>query len=354
MAEIPQPQHTTVNRIYDAYVAADDNEHRPHLGASVIGEPCERRLWYKFRWALKEVHSGRMLRLFEYGHEAEARFEKNLVAAGCEVVCRDERNEQFRVYDHGGHFGGSCDGIGRGLAEAPKTWHVLEFKTHSAKSFAQLEKVGLEKHKPLHVAQTQVYMGYMELTRSFYLAENKDTDELWSDRIRFDADKFEALRAKALRIIEAKGPLPRISSDPSSWSCKFCEFTPICHGTALPEVNCRTCCHSTPITAPPHDHGKDGGLWHCAVHDGNIPVDFQRRGCDGHRYIPVFAEKTAAAVNVVDGVVVYEVSGGRTFGNGDGSNGTITSAEMRAAGGLDALPECAEIKRQIKTARVVG
>lgn len=49
-----------------------------------------------------------------------------------------ETGRQFRVEAHGGHFGGSLDAVALGLLEAPKTCHVVEFKTHSAKSFAEL------------------------------------------------------------------------------------------------------------------------------------------------------------------------------------------------------------------------
>lgn len=355
MTAIPDPAHTTVSRIYDAYVKTAVNEHRPHLGASVIGEPCERRLWYKFRWCEQEVFDGRMLRLFETGHLAEPRFEKNLVACGCEVQVADENGHQFRVHDFGGHFGGSMDGVGRGFVEAPKTWHVLEFKTHSEKSFNKLVKERVKAAKPLHWHQMNTYCGYSDIDRAFYLAVNKNTDDIYAERVEFDAVVFAKDKAKALRIIEAEEPLPRISQDPSSFSCKFCEFTSICHGAKLPEVNCRTCCHSTAVArGQGPDDKSEGGFWHCRVHNDNVPVSFQRRGCDKHIYIPVFAEKTARGVGYESGVVIYEVSGGRTFGNGDGSDGTITSAEMRVAGSLELMPEASEIKRQVKTAVVVA
>lgn len=54
-----------------------------------------------------------------------------------------ETGRQFRVEAHGGHFGGSLDAVALGPLEAPKTWHVVEFKTHSAKSFAELVAKGV-------------------------------------------------------------------------------------------------------------------------------------------------------------------------------------------------------------------
>ena len=69
----------------------------------------------------------------------------------------------------GGSARGSCRGVwsfrclqpaGRDhLAdEAPKTWHVLEFKTHGVKSFADLTAKGVVLSKPQHAAQMQIYM----------------------------------------------------------------------------------------------------------------------------------------------------------------------------------------------------
>ena len=292
-----------------------------------------------------------MLRLFEVGHKAEERFAGGLRLAGITVETHDQDGNQFRVHDHGGHFAGSLDGVALGVVEAPKSWHVLEFKTHSAKSFAKLQKDGVRKAKPLHWAQMQTYMGYTDIDRALYLAENKDTSELYGERVKFDAEAFARIKAKAARVIDAQEPLPRISQDPSAFECKFCPFTSICHGDRLPEVNCRTCAHSTPVV-----DASDEGKWRCEYHNDHVPVDFQRTGCgSGHRYIPILLEKGARAVDFQGGAVTYEVNGtNETFANGDGSDGTLTSEELHQAGSLQLMPQAAEVKRQISTAKVVG
>ena len=69
---------------------------------------------------------------------------RNLRATGATVLEVDpETGRQWRVEAHGGHFGGSLDAVAIGLREAPKTWHVVEFKTHSAKSFRDLVAKGV-------------------------------------------------------------------------------------------------------------------------------------------------------------------------------------------------------------------
>jgi hypothetical protein len=67
-------------------------------------------------------------------------------------------------------FGGSLDGVAVNLLEAPKTWHVLEFRAHSVKSFNDLLAKKARESKPLHFAQMPTCMNLMGLTRAMSLA----------------------------------------------------------------------------------------------------------------------------------------------------------------------------------------
>ncbi|GAG27102.1 unnamed protein product, partial [marine sediment metagenome] len=71
MADIAQhllKQSKTVVAIYAHYKEVGDAEPvRGYLGASIIGHPCERYLWYVFRQCCKPEFDGRMHRLFETG-----------------------------------------------------------------------------------------------------------------------------------------------------------------------------------------------------------------------------------------------------------------------------------------------
>src|SRR6185369_15095725 len=75
-----------------------------------------------------------------------------------------------------GHFGGTPDGIIRGIPEAPATWHILELKTSNDSRWTELSKKGVELACPEHYAQMQVYMVGAKLDRALYLAVNKDDD----------------------------------------------------------------------------------------------------------------------------------------------------------------------------------
>ena len=131
-----------------------------------------------------------------------------------------------------------------GLLEAPKTWHVLEFKTHSRKSFADLTAKTVRDSKPQHFAQMQIYLHLTGLTRALYLAVNKDTDDLYVERVAADRAFAERLLEKAGRIIFAPTPPARLSEDPSWYQCRFCDHAPLCHQGQAAAVNCRTCLHS--------------------------------------------------------------------------------------------------------------
>jgi hypothetical protein len=345
MAALPEPAHSTASLIYQAYESDAEDGNRPHLGASLIGHACERFLWMTFRWVDSKKFPGRMLRLFETGQLEEPRLVKNLRRIGVEVHDVTPDGKQWRVSDLGGHFGGSMDGACVGLPEAPKTWHVLEFKTHNDKSFKELlSKGSVRLAKPQHFAQMQVYMGMTGMERALYMAVNKNDDTIYTERVEYDAVEFARLKARAERVIKANEPPLRCSNDPSWYVCKMCDFHEHCHGEKAPQVNCRTCAHSTPEL--------DGeGKWTCSLAGTSpvtIPTPVQRTGCGQHRYIPILLERFATQADYVNGDVIYTDGTGATFANGDGP-GALTSQEIRDLEQKTMLGDVAAMKQQLAT-----
>ena len=304
MAALPEPASPTRAAIFAGYEADRDDGFRPHLGASQIGKSCERALWYDFRWATPSRFPGRILRLFETGQLEEVRLVRNLRRTGATVLEVDPASgRQWRVEAHGGHFGGSLDAVALGLMEAPKTWHVVEFKTHSAKSFRELVAKGVAEAKPQHWAQMQVYMHLTGITRALYVAVCKDDDDLHVERVRADADAADRLLAKASRIIFAARPPSRISDDPCWWECRFCDHHHVCHQGAAAPATCRTCLHATPV---------EGG-WSCARWEAMLDDEAQRRGCPKHLFVPDLVP--GEVVDAGDDHVVYRMPDGATWIN---------------------------------------
>lgn len=251
------------------------NEHRNHLGASELGEPCYRMLYYKFRWFLKPQFDGRMLRLFNVGHEAEPRFIKYLRGIGFKVEEFSEDGKQFRISGVLGHYGGSLDA----KVTAPERYMldtalVLlgEFKTNNTGAgYAKVKTEDLSKSKPKHYAQMCQYGEKYGFKYGLYMIENKNDSEITFRIIELDWNYGKSLERKAEDIILAKEPPPRIAENKSFYNCKYCDFAGICHDGEQQEKNCRTCRQSTPV---------ENGEWHCSRFNAVIPPEFVKKACD--------------------------------------------------------------------------
>lgn len=80
-------------------------------------------------------------------------------------------------------------------------------------------------------------------------------------------------------IIFSDEPLEKLSEDPSFFKCKFCDYQDECHYDAIPQINCRTCAHST---------AERNGTWTCSGGPENVVIDEERQliGCTAHVYNP--------------------------------------------------------------------
>jgi len=251
----------TIAEQIDAYHASQQEKPRGHMGASQLGHHCERYIWLNFRWAVQPKFIGRIKRLFRRGQLEEATIIKDLEAIGIKVT-DTQRGVSF---DYG--VGGSIDGIGNGDT-------LLEFKTHSKKSFDDLEPNGLQKSKPMHYTQMQVYMHGTGLSKGLYFAVCKDDDRMYTEDVQYDQEHAEKAIARGQRIAQDDRLPPPISTDATWYQCKMCDAHSFCHKTKLVEhVNCRTCVNVTPQ--------KDGSMF-CSRWNSVIPLDSQYNGCDSH------------------------------------------------------------------------
>ena len=275
--------------IGDIYGLQDDRRDKPrtYLGASIIGHPCNRRLWYGFRGCLDEAFPSRILRLFETGHREEERLLSDLRAAGYEVLARNPRTrKQFEVVSFAGLFQGHLDGLIRIGGE----WFVLEIKTSSSKAFRAVKKHGVGHEKPEHYAQIQIYLGFATAwwdewglggeppTRAIYLVHAKENDELYGEIVLFDPDDFAKFGEKARFIIESKDPPPKLSEKADYYLCRWCDYQGICHSDRVPRVDCRTCMHGRV--------DPEAGRWVCCAGHPCKP----RKACPSHLFLPVLLE----------------------------------------------------------------
>lgn len=274
------------------------NEFRKHLGFSLIGDECQRKLWYGFRWCKMPNPEPRVKRLFDRGHKEEDRFIDYLRGIGCTVkpfdpnyrlfhsvdnkeyfvlqttddmyieqaissgyldVSDDPRHVeqannqgitfpvQWKVSTVHGHAGGSLDGKGYLPERFGITEQILfEFKTHNSKSFTELKKKGMKMTKPVHYAQCCAYGYMLNLNYVCYMAVNKDNDDLHIEVVQLNHKTGETLVQKAERIIHIQEPPPRLHENPTFFMCKMCDYFSICHAKGEVERNCRSCRHAEP------------------------------------------------------------------------------------------------------------
>lgn len=303
---------THLDKIADQLMIDIDNycdkkwkdENRKHLGFSLIGDECQRKLWYGFRWCKMPKPEPRIKRLFDRGHKEEDRFIDYLRGIGCKVYPFDPKwrllylevankytvteidnitpnmlavdvsddlqhikraNDlgidypvQWKVSASNGHSGGSLDGKGYLPENYGLTEQILfEFKTHSDKSFKELKAKGMKLSKPVHYAQCCAYGYIMKLNYVCYVAVNKNDDALHLEIVPLNHKTGETLVMKADRIIMSQEPPPRLHENPTFWLCKMCNYFPICHAKAEIDRNCRSCKHAEPA--------KDK-LWVCNKH----------------------------------------------------------------------------------------
>lgn len=255
------------------------SKHREHLGASVIGEKCRRKLFYIFRWVKLGNAPGRMRRLWNRGYREEPVIDNILSWMGFFVREIDPATDrQYKFSAVNGHFGGSGDGIVllpwfRGDND-PRI--LVEKKTFAKKYFDALKNKGMKEATPKYWAQQCSYGKAFNLRYALFIAVCKDNDDIHYELNELDWNYAIELENKAKDIITATTPPEKISSDPNYFECKWCEFNTVCHWGELVDKNCRSCKMAVAV---------EKGEWFCSRFKDKIPSDFLKVGCEWHQSI---------------------------------------------------------------------
>jgi hypothetical protein len=209
---------------------------RNYLGASLIGEECERQLQFNFFHTPvdpgKELQ-GRILRIFDRGNNAEERMVQYIKMAGFNLRTVGQNGRQFEFSLLGGKIKGHSDGVlvaGPGVMNYPALW---ENKCLGSKYFKQIEKEKLKKYSSVYYGQVQTMMAYFELDENpaLFTALDADTQEIYAELVPFDSDTAQKTSDKAVRVIqacEAGELLPRLSDDPTFFKCRWCDWHDRC------------------------------------------------------------------------------------------------------------------------------
>ena len=104
-AEFKKHEQELLPLMHDAYKADKKDGLRDHLGASIVGDDCPRRIWLNFRGCGQSDIDARMIRLFNRGHLEEARFIALLQMINVKVHYQDADLKQYSFSKLGAIFG---------------------------------------------------------------------------------------------------------------------------------------------------------------------------------------------------------------------------------------------------------
>lgn len=212
----------------DIDIILADNEFRPHLGASIAGHGCDRKIWLDFRFAKIKNFTAKQLRIFDKGREVESVLIKKLkVLPEVKVISTQERFSD-------GHIAGSCDAI----IEVKGEKYVVEIKSSKQEIYNEIVKSGC---KDEHFVQMQLYMHYFKIPKAIYIVESKNTQEYFIEEIEYDQKFAEYIIERLKRIVDAKEPPEKLSDKPTYFICKMCDYYRICHDNASVHNTCRSC-----------------------------------------------------------------------------------------------------------------
>ncbi len=214
-------------QIDDAIMAiANQKEHRNYLGASSIGEECDRKLWYSFHKP-KRIDDPRVHRIMDFGHFSESYVISLLKHAGYDLFT-DDGSGQYGFEDE--ELRGHVDGVIM-IDDIP---YLLEIKSANSKRFAEMVKDGVEKSNPIYYTQMQVYLKYMELSHALYVAINKDNCELHIEVVKYEKIKADYAVNRGKEIVRKETEPERKYQSKAFYRCKFCNYKDECWGQEPP------------------------------------------------------------------------------------------------------------------------
>lgn len=234
MAKISQILNSTNFKLNNSLFKRDNP--RAYLGASSIGDPCWRRLYYTFHFASKRKPDfGKEKRIFDMGHLAESLIVKHLAKIG--IRCWADQEE---IIGFQGHCKGHIDGRALGFPEYKDEEVLLEMKSAKNSKYNEFFRFGVKRTNIIYFSQMQRYMGKLKLNLAAFVMINKDNSAMYIEFVPFEEDFYKDLLKKEREIIMSEAPPPK-NWIKDSKDCSWCKEYDVCHGGAQPQKNCRTC-----------------------------------------------------------------------------------------------------------------
>jgi hypothetical protein len=210
---------------------------RTYLGASSLGDPCARKIQYRYMGFDPDEDKGfpgKTLRTFSLGHAIEDLMVMMFRDAGFDLrVSKSMNDEQFGFSIADGEIRGHIDGVicgGPLNMPYPMLW---ECKSANDKKFKEFVNKGVAEANPVYAAQVALYQTYMDLADNpcVFTVLNKNTSEVYIELVPYNKKLAQDVSDKAVLILEASKAediLPRIAQNEDFYMCKWCEFHKTC------------------------------------------------------------------------------------------------------------------------------
>jgi len=215
----------------------EGREGRKYLGASSLGDPCARKIQYRYMGYKPDADKGfpaKTLRTFSLGHAIEDLMVMFFKDAGFDLrVSKSMKDEQFGFSIADGEIRGHIDGVicgGPVDIEYPMLW---ECKSANDKKFKEFVNKGVAVANPVYAAQVALYQTYMDLYKNpcVFTVLNKNTSEVYIELVPYNKELAQKVSDKAVQILEASKSndiLPRIAQNDDFYLCKFCDYRNTC------------------------------------------------------------------------------------------------------------------------------
>jgi len=210
-------------------------EKRSYLGASSLGEPCSRKIQYRYMGTetdFENQFTPKVLRIFEFGHVIEDMAHGWIYNAGFDLRSTDKNGKQYGFSIADDQIKGHIDGVicdGPVDMAYPALW---ECKSANDKSFNEYVRKGVAEVNSVYAAQLALYQAYMNLNNpALFTVVNKNTCEIYFELVPFNKMLAQQISDKAVDILKAvkhNEILPRIAVNSDYFACKRCEFRKRC------------------------------------------------------------------------------------------------------------------------------
>lgn len=203
------------------------------LRASSIGRDCDTELFLSASGKESQFDK-KSLRIFEIGRVMEPVIVKWMREDGWEVKHNDDDSIGMIMAVGPGIVTGHYDVIARHPEITKNEWALLDIKTMNTRRFNAWTKNGVQASDPAYYAQLLFYGYAWKYRKLGIVGMEKPTGDYEVEIFDFDPKKFEALRERAARILDAD---TAVSSHGKK--CDWCSKKGSCSGTMtnpLPKI----------------------------------------------------------------------------------------------------------------------